>query len=288
LNCNAIRICGDFEEALAECTELAVEKEFDIVLLSPRYRKTPSGRDVTIEEHVRKVIDFSKRAERLRQSSGSSEIILVVGNELCLDTVGIYDGPTYEDRQRQISENWRKPEYFEKLNFYLKQIVDGVRQNFRGRITYAKGGGGNRGGGWENVKWNELGFDIVSSNEYMESYWFTRDEQVEAIQDLQVGKPVFVTEYGCATYEGAGQYGAGGDSLNRFANKKYSQEEQARYIIEAADLYRAAGVDGIFHFTFVEKKDDDAISSGILEYRREETYRRKLGFWALQSLSRPP
>jgi hypothetical protein len=282
LKCNAVRIFGDFEDALIKCGEIAVSKRFDIALLSPRYRKTSSGKDVTIEQHVGRIIDFSKKAEILRQTSNSTDIILAVGNELTIDTIGIYNGHTYADRVKQIKENWGKSEYHEKLNLYLKQIVDGVRKNFHGKITYTKGGGGMGENGWEYVKWNELGFDIVSSNEYIESAWNTTEQQIGNINDLKIGKPLFITEFGCLSYEGAGKYGSTGEKY--YTNQKYSQAEQGEYIISSARLYGTTGVNAIFYFPFMERIENDSLSMGIIKYQKRGLGRRKVGFYSFCSL----
>ncbi|KAF9869985.1 hypothetical protein CkaCkLH20_12594 [Colletotrichum karsti] len=79
---------------------------------------------------------------------------------------------------------------------------------------------------------------------------------------LDVGKPVFVMEFGCCAYEGAAARGAGGfmllegtnpDGTGNFADGvvlTYSETEQADYIETQLGLLTDAAVDGAFVYVF--------------------------------------
>ena len=217
---------------------MAVEK-FHTVVLAPIYRSTSSKDDITIEQYAEKIIAFSQKAEAVRRSSDFADVILSVGNELVLETSGIINGSSYSDRHDQLGQYWRSVASRERLNDYLKGIVDGVRGCFHGKITYKKLGGGDQGGGGENVKWNELGFDIVGSNEYVGTRYWTETQELKAVRDLKLyGKPVFITEFGTCSYVGATK--SGGSAAMRYSNESYSQEEQVNCIVQSLRLYQLA------------------------------------------------
>jgi hypothetical protein len=201
---------------------------------------------------------------------------------LVLETSGIINGSSYSDRHDQLAEFWRSAASRERLNYCLKKVVDGVRVYFHGKITYKKLGGGDRGGGGENVKWNELGFDIVGSNEYVGTRYWTELQELKAVRDLKTyGKPVFITEFGTCSYVGATKNG--GSAAIRYSNESYSQEEQVNCIVQNLRLYQLARVDGVFLHVFLNTVVNDAATFGILKYSRDGFYRRKLGFYAYQS-----
>jgi hypothetical protein len=115
--------------------------------------------DMDIEEHIRKVIDFSRRAEDLRKTS-SANIVLIVGNELSIDVRGILEAPTYGQRIEKI-KTWNN-ELNSKLNTLLNYLINEVRKNFKGDITYAAGS-------WEDIDWGQPNINIVGPNQYVYS-----------------------------------------------------------------------------------------------------------------------
>ena len=75
------------------------------------------------------------------------------------------------------------------------------------------------------------------------------------------GKPVAITEFGAATYRGAGDRGARGLEIVEYdrdtgapvrLNGEHVRDEegQARYLLELLEVFQAAGVDSAFVFTF--------------------------------------
>jgi hypothetical protein len=111
------------------------------------------------------------------------------------------------------------------------------------------------------------------------------------------GNPVAITEFGAATYRGAGDRGARGleivehdkdtDAPVRLNGEYVRDEEgQARYLRELLDVFEAEGVDSAFVFTFSlhdyphrpdgdPREDLDLAGYGIvrvLEERHGEAY----------------
>jgi hypothetical protein len=90
LGCNGIRITGYNDDDVLRCAQIAIEKGFDSILLNPRYI------DCDHQDTVKRLGEFAIKAEELRQQTDT--IQLQVGNELCLDSLGIYNGETYAER----------------------------------------------------------------------------------------------------------------------------------------------------------------------------------------------
>ena len=87
-----------------------------------------------------------------------------------------------------------------RVNDFLGKAVAVVRERFGGRITYASMP-------FERVDWAP--FDIVSLDLYRSAE--IADQFADGIRSLVAqGKPVAITEFGAATYRGAGDRGARG------------------------------------------------------------------------------
>lgn len=78
------------------------------------------------------------------------------------------------------------------LNDALREFVAGVREAFKGRVTYSAGM-------WEMVDWSL--FDIVGLDHYRASK--TPEEYVAALDRHRIGKPLIVIEVGSCVYERA-------------------------------------------------------------------------------------
>jgi hypothetical protein len=168
----------------------------------------------------------------------------------------------------------------DKLNFYLEKMLAGVRENFRGRVTYSPSDGTRT-----YVKWRELGFDIVAPMMYYSKKWETRSTILESIRELQTnGLPLYIAEFGCAPYEGASLYGGAAGSY--YSGQKVSEEEQAQSIEEHVELFETGRVDGIFLTYILERLNEDNggwMGMGILKYNEDKPSRRRLGFYAYKS-----
>ncbi|WP_406505002.1 hypothetical protein [Streptomyces sp. NBC_00212] len=88
----------------------------------------------------------------------------------------------------------------DKVNAFLRDVVEAVRPRFGGRISYASIP-------IEHIDWTP--FDIVGVDAYR-SRRNAAHYRAEIRQHLTHGKPVAVTEAGCCAYRGAADMGAAG------------------------------------------------------------------------------
>jgi hypothetical protein len=273
LGCNAIKIKGGFDELLVKCAEIAAQKSFELIIVSPRYDKSSQTEDLWIDQHVERVVSFSSKAESLL--ARINNLILCIGEELQYSTRGFVNASSYDERidlyGKMKSEE--RAVVDERLNAYLAKIIKGVRENFHGLITYSPNPMTSFA-----VKWQELGLDACAPMLYNSD---VRQAYKDCLRFKSLGKPVYIAEFGCGTFEGAAS--AAGAAWRSYVNQPYSQEEQAQYIREAVDVFSTAQVDGIFYWTLILKYDNDARSSGILRYGKNMPAVRKLGFYAYQS-----
>jgi exo-beta-1,3-glucanase (GH17 family) len=257
LGCNAIRIFGDFETEMLECARTALSMGFTTVALSPRYI------GVDTDETERRLMDFAAKANSLINQS-SAHVILFIGNELTLDTKDLAEDKT----------NLGRPATQLRLNQYLQRITNNIRQVFKGQVSYAAGH-------WEDVRWNELPFDIAAMNVYLNAY--NTETMLERIYELQrTRKPVWITEFGSCTYSGAFQYG--GTAYEQLRDQEYSQEAQAAAISATLNLLNETKVDACFLWKYKAYKLDDRESYGILRFDGTG-FSRKLGFYIYASYS---
>jgi len=281
LGYRAIKIYGDNENWLLKCAEIAIEKGFYTIALAPLYRMINQTSEIDVNQYVRKVADFSIKTEELRKISNS--IKLIMASELSLEAAGIRSGMTYKDRQNELPTQWRSEKINNRLNSVLKEMISEVRKNFHGEVTYGKLGGGDGGGGLENVNWGNLELDTVGSQEYWPKRLFTKEQMLKAIKDLKYyNKPVWITEFGSCTYEGASLFGgAGGD---HYEGKKYDEKEQAESITDQINLFKEANVDLVFLHTFTAGYwDKNEFFYGIVRGQKDGFTRRKSGFYAAQN-----
>jgi hypothetical protein len=102
------------------------------------------------------------------------------------------------------------------------------------------------------------------------------EKALKELSDLKrFGKPVTVSEFGCATYKGAGSWGA--SDLN-MEEHPYDEDEQASYIEKYCDMLNKADIDGAFYYMY---NDDFDKSYGLYN-----GFRRKKGFYMYKSYRR--
>jgi hypothetical protein len=158
--------------------------------------------------------------------------------------------------------------------------VDVVRARFGGPVSYASILP------LEGVDWTP--FDIIATDAaYRTSVTAPRyRESIRAFveQGRAQGKPVAVTEFGCATFRGAGEVGGTGDAMivwgddGRAARLKgecvRDEQEQVSYLRELLDVFETEGVDAAFLYTFARYDlphredpflDLDRASAGIVK-----------------------
>jgi hypothetical protein len=284
LHCNAVRLTGGdpgrLELAAARAAGLGLEVWF-----------SPYPLELTADETLSLFADCAARAERLRQRG--AEIVFVAGAELSLMNHGFLPGDNIGERLETLlgSEPDRRRELIAeagaRVNGFLGQAVALVRERFRDRVTYAAVP-------FERVGWTPL--DIVSADLYRSAA--VAGQFREGVRTLVAqGKPVAMTEFGAATYRGAGDRGAQGLEIVEYdqdtrapvrLNGEYVRDEagQAAYLRELLETFDTEGVDSAFVFAFAlhgyphrpdgDPRDDlDLASYGVvkvLDGRHGETY----------------
>ncbi|MEU4652696.1 hypothetical protein AB0G32_01890 [Streptomyces sp. NPDC023723] len=283
LHCDAVQIIGGDPGRLELAAGVAAELGLE-VWFSPYPLELDPKRILTLFG------DCAERAERLRRQG--AEVVFVTGVELSVMNRGFLSGENPEERvERLMSRPERRAEAMRELgvrvNAFLREAVDAVREHFGGKLTYAAIQ-------FEQVDWTP--FDMVT-------YELLRSAEVAdrfrgAVRALAQGpKPLAITGFGTAAYRGAGD--RGGRVLEVVEhdprtkapvrlNDVYERDEigQAAYLSELLDIFEAEGVDSAFVFLFAlsgyphrpdgDPRDDlDRASLGIvklLEGRRGRTY----------------
>jgi hypothetical protein len=278
LHCNAVRVIGGDPERL----ELAATYAADLGL-EVWFSPYPLG--LTTDELLSLFADCADRAERVRRQG--AEVVFVAGAELSLMNHGFLPGDTLDERlERVLRERHRLrelvPEVTVRVNEFLARAVALVRERFGGKVTYAAIQQ------LERVDWTP--FDFLSVDLYRSIE--VADRFAEGVRALVAqGKPVAITEFGAATYRGAGDRGARGLEIVEYdkdtgapvrLNGEYVRDEegQARYLRELLEVFEAEGVDSTFVFAFAlhgylhrpdgDPRDDlDLASYGIVKVLRD-------------------
>ncbi|MGV9306345.1 hypothetical protein ACWDLG_23465 [Nonomuraea sp. NPDC003727] len=244
LHCTAVRVMGGdadrIELAAAHAAELGLEVWF-----------SPYPLELTADEMLSLFADCAERAERLRRRG--AEVVFVTGAELSLMNPGFLPGDSTDERVASLRQPDRVREQIgevsARVNEFLGTAVALVRERFGGRVTYASVP-------LERVDWAL--FDIMSVDLYRSAE--IADRFAEGVRGLVAqGKPVAITEFGAACYQGAGDRGALGLEIVEYdeagpvrLNGEYARDEdgQARHVLELLEAFDAGGVDSTFVFTF--------------------------------------
>ncbi|MFF2375727.1 hypothetical protein ACFVUW_15235 [Streptomyces xiamenensis] len=283
LHCNAVQIIGGDPERLELAAAAAAELGLEVWF-------SPYPLELDPQQILTLFRDCAERAERLRQQGAA--VVFVAGVELSVMNRGFIPGESPEERVRQlISRPERRADAMRELgvriNAFLRDAVATVRECFQGKLTYAAIQ-------FEQVDWTP--FDIVT-------YELLRSAEVadrfrEAVRTLAQGpKPLAITGFGTAAYQGAGD--RGGRVLEVVEhdpqtkaplrlNGVYERDEagQAAYLSELLEIFETEGVDSAFVYLFAlagyphrpdgDPRDDlDRASLGIvkvLEGHRGRTY----------------
>jgi len=263
LGCNAIQFRGSNETSLLICAQIAARLNFSVIVLNLFQS------DLNVDEVTTWLTSFAEKAQLLFQKSDS--IVLSIGDE----SSGRYKrllNVTWEEMLRMSVSERKK--LWPMLNSHLETVLRNVRVVFKGRVTYGAGQ-------WEEVNWSQLGFDIVGVNLFPTPE--TEGRRIDLVKQLkQIGKPLWVTATGCATFENAYDYDGWGWEVA--SNKTYNQWGQAIGIQSIMNLFNRTGIDGIFLANFKESKTDDRASFGVLRYNGDGApFSRKLGFYVYKS-----
>ena len=183
LHCDAVRISGFNIHRLIMASEFALEQKLQ-VWLSPAYI------DATKEQALEYLTDCSKAAELLRKKYDN--IIFVAGCEYSLFLKGFFDGETIYDRLKNFFNPLGivfnifglRQNVYRKLNLFLEDATQKIREQFKGKVTYASGT-------WEKINWNL--FDIDGIDHYRASYNKSRYTK-QLAGYYRFGKPLAVLE----------------------------------------------------------------------------------------------
>jgi hypothetical protein len=279
LHCTAVRVMGGdperMEVAAAHAADLGLE-----VWFSPYPLELPQ------DETLALFADCAGRAERLRRRG--AEVVFVTGAELSLMNKGFLPGDSTDERVEFLLRPEHLREHLGEIsthvNDFLGRAVALVREHFGGKVTYASVP-------LERVDWAP--FDIVSVDLYRSAE--IADQFAEGIRTLVAqDKPVAVTEFGAAGYQGAGERGARGLEIVEYDKDtrapirlkgEYARDEagQAAYLRELLAAFEAGGVDSAFVFTFalydhVHRPDGDPREDlDLASYGIVKVYEDRLG-----------
>ncbi|MBL1073628.1 hypothetical protein JK358_04410 [Nocardia sp. 2] len=283
LHCTAVRVMGGDPERIELAAGIAADLGLEVWF-------SPYPLELTEAQTLELFADCAARAERLRQRG--ADVVFVAGAELSLMNKGFIAGASTEERVAELLRPERLPETVAtvsaRLGEFFAEAVPIVRKRFGGRVTYASVP-------LERVDWDL--FDLVSADVYRSAE--VVDQFADGVNNLVAqGKPVAITEFGSATYRGAGDRGANGLEIVEYDDHgpvrlrgEYARDEegQAAYIRELLEIFEAAGVDGAFVFTFAlydhvhrpggdPREDLDLASYGIVRTFEDRPWEPKAAF----------
>jgi hypothetical protein len=274
LHCNAVRVTGGHPDRLEIAAACAADAGLEVWFC-------PFTNGLTQDELLALLADCGERAERLRLRG--AEVVLLTGSELSIFTNGFFPGDTLEERLALIADPVRvRPlirEARRRIDDFLRNAVEVVRARFAGPVSYASLP-------LEGVDWSR--FDVIATD----AGYRTKEtaahfrEQIRAFVSLgrELGKPVAITEFGCATHRGAAdvgstelssiEWGADGRPVGLKGEYVRDEDEQATYLRELLEVFDSEGVDSAFVYTFARydlphrsnpREDFDVVSRGVVK-----------------------
>lgn len=280
LHCDAVRLIGSSPDRLEQTATIAADLGLEVWLC-------PWTADFTQKELLDLFDDLAARAEKLRERT---EVVFVTGAELCLLTRGFLPGDTIAERiDGIIRGRVSAADIPAKINAFLIEAVARVRARFGGKVTYASVP-------LEGVDWSPfdiVGLDLYRTAETAEIF----EESVRKLVDQ--GKPVAITEFGCATYRGAAALGAratmvieydGHTPVGLKGDLVRDEQEQADRLRELLDIFQRTGVDVTFVFTFAcyqLRGELDLASCGVVEVKEDRSWTPKAAFHTVAECYRP-
>jgi len=280
LHCTAVRITGGDPDRLEIAAKHAAGAGLDVWFC-------PFTNDLTQDELLTLLVDCAARAERVR-SSGAA-VVFLTGSEISICTRGFLPGDTLPERAALLADPLRLrpllPDLRSRVNAFLRRAVTEVRARFGGPLSYASVT-------LDGVDWRP--FDIIATDAaYRTAHTAPRyRESIRAFveQGRAAGKPAAATEFGCASFTGAGNSGGTGfdliewDANGRARRPKGSfernEDEQATHLREVLEVFEAEGLDAAFLYTFArfdlpfrpdDAEDLDRVSAGIVKVLDERS-----------------
>jgi hypothetical protein len=264
LHCTAVRVSGGDADRLELAASIAVDLGLEVWF-------SPYPLELTEDEMLALFADCATRAQELRIRGG--EVVFVTGAELSLMAKGFLPGDSIQERLAGVfTQRELIAEAGARVNAFLRRALVTVRERFSGRVTYASIP-------IDRVDW--AGFDIVSVDLYRSAQISDSALSAGVATLVAQGKPIAITEFGAATFRGAGDRGAQGLDIvgvDGRLDAVYERDEQgqADYIRELLEIFDAGDVDSTFVFLFAlhshphrpdgDPRDDlDLASYGIVK-----------------------
>jgi hypothetical protein len=247
LNANSVTVYGSDLDRLADTANAALERDLH-VWLQPRLVDRPQAE---ILDHL---AEAARLAESLRANGAS--ISLTVGAVHLVFTPGLIAGDRYHERMANV---YADADHYlltptavvdvaasaPRLNEFLGRAATVARGIFNGKLSYSAAP-------FEDVDWRP--FDYIGlMYQYLPAYR-TREEHLAGIERYRRwDKPILISEFGTATYQGAEQKAFFfWDIVDRAKDVPtildgYVRDEsaQAAYHRTMFEIFEEAGVDGV-------------------------------------------
>lgn len=241
LSCTSVNLYGT---NLARLRESAVLAQREGLHVSLQLRSIDESRG----EMLAGVGDAARAAAQLQDGG---DVTLNTGCELTLFTRGFIPGRSFRARISNLI--WMLPFLpfvNARLNSHLTEVARVARSHFKGPITYSAGA-------WESVRWDA--FDLVGVNLYRDR-WNERRYGTDLRKLHRHGKPVVITEFGCATFDGSARAGGGGWMIVDFdatpprvkPRHHRNEDAQAAVLADLLDLYVSENIHGAYIFDFMQ------------------------------------
>jgi hypothetical protein len=294
LHANAVRVTGGDVERIATAARIAASLGLHAWL-------TPMLPNADAAATLRAVEAVARTGTALL--AAGHRCTVVVGCELSVFARGILPGATHGERLELLLDPGRlaagvaaagtDPQAaFDAL---LRSAASVARARFDGPVAYAAGV-------WERVDWSL--FDIVGLDAYRDAS--NRSGYAETLgRHRGAGRPVIVTETGCATYRGAAAAGGMGWNVVDRGERPWrlrpgvvrDEREQADEIGALLDAIESRGLDGAFIYTYVAPSypssadpatDLDAASYALVRTLPDGRTEPKLAYEAVADRYRVP
>jgi len=268
LGCNAVSIwAGDgYEDNLIEACRIALQKRFDRIYVLPKYMH------FTVDEIAEKLAKLAPRITSLRETS--DKIVWVIGNEFTYCVKDLIPGDTFRDKQTWVHNHHDGYIEAQQTNIprVFETILPVIRKIYRYPVAYNAGPNEI-----DLVPWNDPLFESVCWNAYLKPAYRESTEKslLDKFSQLKrFRKPIIASEFGCATWTGAGQ----ASDTTLFQSQAYDEDEQADSIDRHCMMFNDARIDGAFLYIHNEEWD-----KGFGLYNGKK---RKKGFYMYKSYQR--
>jgi hypothetical protein len=270
LRADAVRITGGVADRLEIAARHAAAAGLEVWYC-------PFTNDLTTDQLLAFLLDAAERAERLRREGAN--IRFLTGSEISIMTIGLMPGDTLSERAAVLTDPARireiLPDVQRQTSALLAQAAAGARERFGGLIGYASLP-------MEAVDWAP--FDFIATDAGYRDASNAAALPANLATMTSQGKPVAITEFGCAAFTGAADRGSRSDIIGYDEHTaqaarltetvERNEPEQAAYLRELLDVYEVGGVDTAFVYTFASRhlptsedpeRDFDRGSFGIVK-----------------------